>query len=79
MHWVVLGGAFAILWFLALLVVLPFGVLSADGVDDAAVVGADPGAPARTGLRLKFVIATAAAVVLWLVFYGLIVARVIDI
>ena len=62
-------GAFAILWFLAFFMLLPVGI-----------GGADPetGAPHSPKLLLKAGIATAAAVVLWGVFYALIMTGVID-
>ena len=77
MRWVVLGSAFIILWFLALLVLLPFGVRSRHETSDDAVAGADPGAPSWSGLRLKMLITTGTAIVLWLVFYGFVLAGMI--
>ena len=78
MHWTVLGGAFAILWFLALQIVLPMGNQTAHEAGEALVAGAEPGAPARPRLTLKFALATAAAAVLWLTLYGLVLLKVID-
>ena len=76
MRGVVLGGAFIILWWMALLIVLPIGAHAA-GEDSAP--GTDPGAPHKPGLLLKAGIATAAAIVLWAIFYGLVLSGVIDI
>ena len=78
MHWTVLGGAFAIFWFLALQIVLPMGNRTAHEAGEALVAGAEPGAPTRPRLGLKFAVATGAAVVLWLIFYALVLLKVVD-
>jgi predicted secreted protein len=78
MHWVVLGGAFAIFWFLALQIVLPMGNQTAHETGEMLVAGAEPGAPAKPRLGLKLAVATGAAVILWLIFYGLVLLKVID-
>jgi predicted secreted protein len=78
MHWIVLGGAFAIFWFLALQVVLPMGNHTAEESGNATVAGTDPGAPASPRLGRKVLIATAAAIGLWLVFYLLVLLKVFD-
>jgi predicted secreted protein len=70
-HGAVLVSAFFILWFLALLIALPIGL---HGEADKT-----SGAPPRPRLLLKAGYATAAAVVLWGVFYALIVMKVLDI
>lgn len=77
MRWVVLGSAFVILWFLALQVILPIGIRSTHETGDDSVAGTDPGAPSRSALKLKIVIATAAALALWMVFYGFVLAGVV--
>ena len=69
-HGVVLFGSFAILWFLALFCLLPVGM---GGGHDP-----DTGAPLTPRLGLKAVIATAIAIVLWLVFYALIALKIFD-
>jgi predicted secreted protein len=79
MHWVVLVGAYIILWFLALQIVLPIGIGDSGDGDEAIVAGTDPGAPTRPRLGLKLTIATAAATVIWAVFYGLVLTKVLDI
>jgi len=76
MRGVVLAGAFIILWWFALLILLPIGTHADEG---EAVAGADPGAPHKPRLLLKAGIATAAAIVLWAIFYGLVLSGVIDI
>ncbi len=78
MHWVVLGGAFAIFWFLALQIVMPIGAQTPHEVGEDVQHGADPGAPAQPHLALKAAVATAAAIVAWAIFYGLILAHVLD-
>jgi predicted secreted protein len=79
MHWTVLGGAFAIFWFLALQIALPMGNQTAQEAGEAVVAGAEPGAPAKPRLALKLAVATGAAVVLWLVFYGLVLLKIVDV
>lgn len=78
MHWIVLGGAFAILWFLALQIVLPMGNATAHEVGESLVSGAEPGAPARPRLGLKLLAATGVAIVCWLVLYALVLFKVLD-
>jgi predicted secreted protein len=70
-HGAVLISAFVIFWFLALLVALPIGL---HGEADKVT-----GAPPRPRLLLKAGYATAAAMVLWGIFYALIVMHVVDI
>jgi predicted secreted protein len=77
-HWVVLGGAFAIFWFLALQIVIPNGQQSPHEAGEEVPAGHDPGAPVSPRLGLKVAIATAAAVVLWAILYGLILAGVLN-
>jgi predicted secreted protein len=70
---IVLAGAFVILWFLALQLLLPIGIRpSHDGVGD-------PGAPANPRMALKLALATVAAAAMWTIFYALVLMRVIDI
>jgi predicted secreted protein len=77
-HWVVLGGAFAIFWFLALQIVLPIGAYSPHETGEEVSPGTDPGAPARPRLGLKLGIATAVAIVAWAILYGLILLHVLN-
>jgi len=72
---IVLGGAFIILWWFALLIILPIGV---HAEESASVAGADPGAPAKPKLMMKAGIATAIAIVLWGIFYALVLAGVVQ-
>jgi predicted secreted protein len=78
MHWVVLAGAYVILWFLTLQILLPIGIGAPHESGEATPNVADAGAPGNPRLVLKALIATFAAAAIWLVFYGLILAHVID-
>jgi predicted secreted protein len=69
-HGVVLFGAFATFWFLALLCLLPVGIGSA--------TDPETGIPLSPRLGLKALLATAIAIVLFGIFYGLIAFRVLD-
>ena len=75
MREIVLGGAFIILWWFALLIILPIGANSGEG---EFVPGADPGAPHQPRLLLKAGIATAIAIVTWGIFYTLVLANVVQ-
>ncbi len=68
-HASVLVGAFLIFWFLALFCLLPVGL---------GAVDPETGAPLSPKLLLKAGIATAIAAVLWVVFYVLIITRILD-
>ena len=68
-HGAVLVSAFVILWFLAFFCLLPVGIGEADP---------ETGAPLNPHLLRKAGYATAIAVVLWLIFYALILLRVVE-
>ena len=68
-HGAVLVSAFLVLWFLAFFCLLPIGLGEVDR---------ETGAPQRPHLLRKAAIATAAAVMLWAIFYALILLRVVD-
>ena len=68
-HWAVLLSAFLIFWFLALFCLLPVGL---------GAVDPESGAPLNPMLGRKALIATATAVVLWIVFVMLIFFGVLD-
>ena len=68
-HGAVLVSAFVILWFLALFCLLPVGIGEVDP---------ETGAPLNPHLLRKAGYATAIAVVLWLIFYALILLRVVE-
>jgi predicted secreted protein len=79
MRWVVLVSAYAILWFLALQILLPIGIKSRDENAPALFGAADPGAPQNPRIGLKILLATIAAGILWAVFYALVVMKAVDI
>jgi predicted secreted protein len=79
MHWVVLAGAYVILWFLLLQILLPMGIRAPHETGEAAHALADAGAPSNPRILLKALIASVAAAVLWLVFYTLVLMKVVDI
>ena len=79
MHWVVLVGAYVILWFLALQILLPIGIKSPHEASEGAHVLADAGAPANPRILPKMLLATVAAAVVWLIFYGLVWMGYIDV
>jgi predicted secreted protein len=78
-RWVVLASAYAILWFLALQILLPIGIRSRGENNPAVLGGADPGAPHNPRIGLKIVIASVAAGLVWFVFYALVLMKVVDI
>ncbi|HEX4077631.1 MAG TPA: DUF1467 family protein [Rhizomicrobium sp.] len=79
MHWVVLAGAYIILWFLALQILLPMGIRAPHETGDNATAIGDPGAPPNPRLVLKALLATVAATVIWSVFYALVLSGVINV
>ncbi|HLY04376.1 MAG TPA: DUF1467 family protein [Rhizomicrobium sp.] len=79
MRWVVLVSAYAILWFLALQILLPIGIKSGEGVVAAESGAGDPGAPHNPQIGLKVLVATVAAAAIWAIFYALVLLKVVDI
>jgi predicted secreted protein len=79
-RWIVLASAYAILWFIALQILLPVGIKSPPKENSPPVLGgADPGAPHESRIGLKILIATIAAALIWSVFYALVMMKVVDI
>jgi predicted secreted protein len=78
MHWVVLVGAYVILWFLVLQILLPIGVQHGEP-DAEAAAGMDPGAPANAHISVKLIGATVIAGIVWTIFYGLVLAGVVNV
>jgi predicted secreted protein len=68
-HWSVIVGSYVIFWFLALFCLLPVGLGEVDP---------ESGAPLSPMLLRKAGIATVIAAVLWVVFFALIVFRILD-
>lgn len=67
---------FAVLWFLCMLLVLPFGVRSQEEAGDVTP-GTPSGAPEKPMIGKKMRWATIGAAIGWLVVYGVIEGRVI--
>jgi predicted secreted protein len=63
---------FAVLWFLALLTILPLRVRT-QGEDGAVVPGTPSSAPTDADIRRKLAWATVVAVVLWVPIFAVIV------
>ncbi len=78
MRWVVIVGAYVILWFLALQILLPIGNVHEEP-EAGANLGTEPGAPAHARIGLKLAGATVIAGLVWAVFYGLVLAHILDI
>jgi predicted secreted protein len=79
MRWVILASAYAILWFLALQILLPIGIKSPTDNTSSAFDIADPGAPQNPRIGLKILLATIAAGIIWSTFYALVLIKVVDI
>ena len=79
MRWVVLASAYAILWFLALQILLPIGIKTGEGRAPVGFGGGDPGAPHDPRIGLKVLIASIAALLIWAIFYALVLLKVVDI
>jgi predicted secreted protein len=62
---------FFVIWWITLFAVLPWGNRDPDP-EDERVQGAEPGAPARPGLKRKLWITTGASIVIFAAFYALI-------
>ena len=67
---------YAVLWFLALLMILPIGVRSQAEVGEVEP-GTPAGAPDQPMIGRKMLYATAASAVAWLILFGIIEGRVI--
>ena len=79
MHWVVLGGAYIILCFLVLQILLPIGIRAPHEAGEDTHVFTDHGAPSNPRIVFKAMLACAIAAALWLIFYGLVLAGYIDV
>ena len=79
MRWVVLGSAYAILWFLALQILLPIRFGSRPGDPPPVLNQADAETPHEPRIGLKMLLATVSAAVLWAVFYTLVLLKVVDV
>jgi predicted secreted protein len=79
MHWVVLGSAYAILWFLALQILLPIGFKTRQGDPPAALDKVDAEPPHAANIGLKMLLASIGAGVIWAIFYALVLMKVVDV
>ena len=80
-YWVVVGGAYIILWWMAFFVLLPIGLYNEDDPPGQFVLGAPPKPPATKkpgGFRWKVLAASAIATVTWAILYGLVLAGIIQ-
>ena len=64
---------FAVIWFMVLFVVLPLR-LRTQGEDGSVVPGTHSGSPVDARIKLRFLVTTAVAVVLWAAIAGVIVS-----
>lgn len=81
MRGVVLGGAYVILWWMALFVLLPIGLHNEDDPPGEFVPGAEPKPPSpkhKPRLLLKVAGATLIAGVLWGIFYALVLTGTVQ-
>lgn len=68
MSWVSLAAIYFVLWWLTLFVVLPFGVKSAEEMDDVTL-GTERGAPHRPHLAVKMAATSVLAAILLAIVY----------
>lgn len=78
MSWTTILAIYFVLWWVVLFAVLPFGVRSQAEQGDVAP-GTDPGAPAIPNLKAKLAWTTVVSAVVFGMFYGLYVSRVVTI
>ena len=74
MDWFTGVIVYLMVWWLTLFTVLPWG----NDPEDAPEAGNAPSAPAMPRLKLKFLITSGIAAIVWLVVYMLIEIKVID-
>lgn len=80
MRWVVLGGAYVILWWTALFVLLPIGLHNEDDPPGEFKLGVEPKTPSsahKPRLLLKIAGATVVASVFWGIFYVLVMMNIV--
>ena len=68
MSWLSLAAIYFVLWWLTLFVVLPFGVRSAEEMDDVTL-GTERGAPHRPMLAVKMAVTSVLAAILLAIVY----------
>lgn len=68
---------FLLIWWITLFIILPFGVRGQ--IEDGKVVrGSEPGAPAQTNIKKKFLITTIIAFILWVCICAVIISGVVS-
>ena len=82
-YWVAVGGAYVILWWMAFFLLLPIGMYNEDDPPGQFTLGQAPKpklehAKPRLGMGRKLLLATVISTVLWLIFYALVLANVIQ-
>jgi predicted secreted protein len=75
--WTTLAGIYFVLWWTVLFAVLPFGVRSQEETGEI-VPGSDPGAPSAPKLLVKALWTTIVTTAIFLVFYAVYAAGLID-
>ncbi len=76
MHWVTAIALYAVIWWLVLFTVLPFGIRGQHETGPFAE-GTDPGAPVRGRLGRKALQTTLLALLVWGSVYGLIASGLV--
>lgn len=77
MNWFSALVLFIVIWWTLLFAVLPFAVRSQ--LEDGEVVeGSEPGAPAQSHIKKKFLITTIIAAVIWAAVCGVIIFDLMD-
>jgi len=77
MNWTAGVVVFVLVWWCVLFAVLPWGARSLQETG-AALDGAEPGAPSQPRLKLKMLVTTGIAAVVWTAIYLIIRFQVID-
>jgi predicted secreted protein len=73
-NWFIAVAAYVVIWWIAIFAVLPFGARLSDEGD----LGRAAGAPANPRLKLKVVVTSLIAAVLWLALYWAVTHGVVN-
>jgi predicted secreted protein len=74
--WTTILAIYFLIWWTVLFAVLPWGIKSQHETGEI-VPGTDPGAPTITGFKSKLIWTTVVATVVFAVFYGVYVTRLV--
>jgi predicted secreted protein len=82
-YWVAVGGAYVILWWMAFFMLLPIGMYNEDDPPGQFTLGEVPKSKSaqtepRMKMRTKLLLATGISAGLWVIFYALVLFKVID-